>query len=52
MRQTPVEQHAQQPERGVVYKLAALFSLDAFAGGFIVQSLLAKASRLNSAASL
>jgi MFS family permease len=29
------------PSRGVVYKLAALFSLDAFAGGFIVQSLLA-----------
>ncbi len=27
--------------RGVVYKLAALFSLDAFAGGFIVQSMLA-----------
>lgn len=27
--------------RGVVYRLAALFSLDAFAGGFIVQSLLA-----------
>jgi MFS family permease len=27
--------------RGVVYKLAALFSLDAFAGGFVVQSLLA-----------
>ncbi len=27
--------------RGVVYKLAALFSLDAFAGGFAVQSLLA-----------
>jgi MFS family permease len=27
--------------RGVVYKLAALFSVDAFAGGFIVQSLLA-----------
>ncbi|HEX5210348.1 MAG TPA: MFS transporter [Pseudolabrys sp.] len=27
--------------RNVVYKLAALFSLDAFAGGFIVQSLLA-----------
>jgi MFS family permease len=26
--------------RGVVYKLAALFSLDAFAGGFVVQSLL------------
>jgi MFS family permease len=29
------------PSRGVVYKLAALFSLDAFAGGFVVQSLLA-----------
>jgi MFS family permease len=29
------------PSRGVVYKLAALFSIDAFAGGFIVQSLLA-----------
>jgi MFS family permease len=29
------------PSRAVVYKLAALFSLDAFAGGFIVQSLLA-----------
>ena len=29
------------PSRGVVYKLAALFSLDSFAGGFIVQSLLA-----------
>ena len=28
------------PSRGVVYKLAALFSLDAFAGGFVVQSLL------------
>jgi MFS family permease len=27
--------------RGVVYRLAALFSLDAFAGGFVVQSLLA-----------
>jgi MFS family permease len=27
--------------RGVVYKLAALFSIDAFAGGFTVQSLLA-----------
>ena len=27
--------------RGVVYKLAALFSLDAFAGGFCVQSLMA-----------
>jgi MFS family permease len=29
------------PSRLVVYKLAALFSLDSFAGGFIVQSLLA-----------
>ena len=27
--------------RDIVYKLAALFSLDAFAGGFVVQSLLA-----------
>jgi MFS family permease len=29
------------PSRAMVYRLAALFSLDAFAGGFIVQSLLA-----------
>jgi MFS family permease len=29
------------PSRATVYKLAALFSLDAFAGGFAVQSLLA-----------
>jgi MFS family permease len=29
------------PSRGMVYKLAALFSIDAFAGGFVVQSLLA-----------
>jgi MFS family permease len=29
------------PSRRVIYKLAALFSLDAFAGGFVVQSLLA-----------
>jgi MFS family permease len=29
------------PSRGTVYKLAALFSLDSFAGGFAVQSLLA-----------
>lgn len=29
------------PSRGVVYKLAALFSIDAFAGGFVVQSMLA-----------
>ncbi len=29
------------PSRGIVYKLAALFSLDAFASGFVAQSLLA-----------
>jgi MFS family permease len=29
------------PSRGMVYKLSALFSLDSFAGGFVVQSLLA-----------
>jgi len=29
------------PSRRIVYKLAALFSIDAFAGGFTVQSLLA-----------
>jgi MFS family permease len=29
------------PSRGTVYKLAALFSLDSFAGGFAVQSMLA-----------
>jgi hypothetical protein len=29
------------PSRRTVYKLAALFSLDAFASGFVVQSLLA-----------
>jgi MFS family permease len=29
------------PSRSIVYKLAALFSVDAFAGGFTVQSLLA-----------
>jgi MFS family permease len=29
------------PSRGIVYKLATLFSIDAFAGGFAVQSLLA-----------
>jgi MFS family permease len=33
--------HALGPSRGIVYKLAALFSIDAFAGGFTVQSLLA-----------
>jgi len=29
------------PSRGIVLRLAALFSIDAFAGGFVVQSLLA-----------
>jgi MFS family permease len=29
------------PSRGIVYRLAALFGLDAFAGGFAVQSLVA-----------
>jgi hypothetical protein len=29
------------PSRGIVIKLAALFSIDSFAGGFVVQSLLA-----------
>jgi MFS family permease len=29
------------PSRSIVFKLAALFSIDAFAGGFVVQSLLA-----------
>lgn len=29
------------PSRGIVYRLAALFSLDAFAGGLVVQSLMA-----------
>jgi MFS family permease len=39
-----VENHpvsALGPSRGIVYKLAALFSIDSFAGGFVVQSLLA-----------
>ncbi len=39
--ETTVQRSALGPSRGVVYKLAALFSLDAFAGGFIVQSLMA-----------
>jgi MFS family permease len=45
-RQLPHAQIAEKPHaplgpsRSVVYKLAALFSLDAFSGGFIVQSLL------------
>src|SRR3984893_4550234 len=44
-RRPPPTQHdlaqALGPSRTIVYKLAALFSLDAFAGGFVVQSLLA-----------
>jgi MFS family permease len=35
------ERSALGPSRRIVLKLAALFSLDAFAGGFVVQSLLA-----------
>jgi MFS family permease len=38
---TPETTAALGPSRRIVYKLAALFSLDAFAGGFVVQSLLA-----------
>ena len=37
----PVQSAALGPSRHIVYRLAALFSLDAFAGGFVVQSLLA-----------
>jgi MFS family permease len=37
----PQKVRALGPSRGIVYKLAALFSIDAFAGGFVVQSLLA-----------
>jgi len=44
-KQRPSPDHAAPaalgPSRHIVYKLAALFSLDAFAGGFVVQSLLA-----------
>lgn len=44
-RRPPAAPHASTaalgPSRAIVYKLAALFSLDAFAGGFVVQSLLA-----------
>ena len=41
---TPAEEKpaaALGPSRAIVYKMAALFSIDAFAGGFAVQSLLA-----------
>jgi MFS family permease len=34
-------QAALGPSRGIVYKLSALFSVDSFAGGFAVQSLIA-----------
>jgi len=34
-------QGALGPSRGIVYKMAALFSIDSFAGGFAVQSLIA-----------
>lgn len=37
----PTRAAALGPSRAIVLKLAALFSLDAFAGGFVVQSLLA-----------
>ncbi|MBI1245451.1 MAG: MFS transporter [Alphaproteobacteria bacterium] len=37
----PLRQAALGPSRGIVVRLAALFSLDSFAGGFVVQSLLA-----------
>ena len=35
------QKRALGPSRHIVYRLAALFALDAFAGGFVVQSLLA-----------
>src|SRR3954470_11924931 len=38
---TPVLAHPLGPSRRIVLLLAALFSLDSFAGGFVVQSLLA-----------
>jgi MFS family permease len=39
----PRQTHAKplHQSKGIVYKLAALFSLDSFAGGFVVQSILA-----------
>ena len=39
--QAPVRQGPLGPSRRTVYRLAALFSVDAFGGGFFVQSLLA-----------
>ena len=38
---TSAPKSALGPSKGIVYRLAALFSMDAFAGGFVVQSLLA-----------
>ena len=38
---TPATGRPLGSSRGMVYRLAALFSLDSFAGGFVVQSLLA-----------
>lgn len=43
-RQAPAEAKPSSPlgpSRGIVYRMAALFSIDAFAGGFAVQSLIA-----------
>jgi len=42
-RPVPVEapKAALGPSRGIVYRMAAVFSLDSFGGGFLVQSLLA-----------
>ena len=37
----PSKSHTLGPSKRMVYKLAALFSIDSFAGGFAVQSLLA-----------
>ena len=39
--QTASQPAALGPSRRTIYKLAALFSLDAFASGFVVQSVLA-----------
>jgi hypothetical protein len=41
MREDAAQVSVLGPSRGIVLRLAALFSLDAFAGGFVVQSLLA-----------
>ena len=39
--ETPLQPFGLHRSRGIVLKLSALFALDAFAGGFIVQSLIA-----------